>query len=116
MAIPARSSFHFKRIREARRRLSDLALNQTMGSEYQPISRVERLLTAHPWLLETQAWKLLSIKYVLMGQELTIHNPDHLELIMQEWTDHLVEMDDVALRQMCTWIDRSRLEGEQDHL
>ena len=51
-----------------------------------------------------------------MGPELTIHNPDHLELIMQEWADHLVEMDDVALRQMCAWIDRSRLEGEQDEL
>lgn len=45
-----------------------------MDSEYQPISRVERLLAAHPWLLEAQAWKLLSIKYVLMGPELTIHN------------------------------------------
>ena len=56
-----------------------------MDSEYQPISRVERLLEAHPWLLETQAWKLLSIKYVLLGPELTIHNPDHLQLIMQEW-------------------------------
>ena len=53
-----------------------------MDSEYQPISRVERLKAAHPWLLEAQAWKLLSIKYVLMGPELTIHNPDHLELIM----------------------------------
>ena len=47
-----------------------------------------------------------------MGPELTIHNPDHHQLIMQEWTDHLVEMDDVALRQMCDWIDRSRLEDE----
>ena len=47
-----------------------------MDSEYQPISRVERLLAAHPWLLEAQAWKLLSVKYVLMGPELTIHNPD----------------------------------------
>ena len=83
-----------------------------MDSEYQPISRVERLKAAHPWLLEAQAWKLLSIKYLLMGPELTIHNPDHLELIMQEWTDHLVQMDDAALRQMCAWIDRSRLEGE----
>ena len=53
-----------------------------MDSEYQPISRVERLTAAHPWLLESQAWKLLSIKYVLIGPELTIHNPDHLELIM----------------------------------
>ena len=58
-----------------------------MDSEYQPISRVERLKAAHPWLLEAQAWKLLSIKYLLMGPELTIHNPDHLELIMQEWAD-----------------------------
>ena len=64
------------------------------------------------WLLEAQAWKLLSIKYVLMAPELTIHNPDHLRLIMQEWADHLVEMDDEALQQMCAWIDRSRLEGE----
>ena len=47
-----------------------------------------------------------------MALELTIHNPDHLELIMQEWAGHLVEMDDVVLRQMCAWIDRSRLEGE----
>ena len=39
-----------------------------MDSEYQPISRVERLKAAHPWLLEAQAWKLLSIKYVLMAQ------------------------------------------------
>ena len=54
-----------------------------MDSEYQPISQVERLLTVHPWLLEAQAWKLLRIKYVLMGPELTIHNPDHLQLIMQ---------------------------------
>ena len=53
---------------------------------------------------------------MLIGPELTIHNPDHLELIMQEWADHLVDMDDVALRQMCAWIDRSRLEGEQDEL
>ena len=75
-----------------------------MDSEYQPISRVERLKAAHPWLLEAQAWKLLSIKYVLMGPDLAIHNPDHLELIMQEWTDHLVQMDDAALRQMCAWI------------
>ena len=87
-----------------------------MDSEYQPSSRVERVLKAHPWLLETQAWKLLSIKYVLLGPELTIHNPDHLQLIMQEWTDHLVEMDDTALRQMCAWIDRSRPEGEQGEL
>ena len=87
-----------------------------MDSEYQPISRVERLTAAHPWLLESQAWKLLSIKYLLIGPELTIHNPDHLELIMQEWADHLVEMDDAALRQMCAWIDRSRLEGEQNEL
>ena len=56
-----------------------------MDSEYQPISRVEQLKAAHPWLLEAQAWKLLSIKYVLMGPDLAIHNPDHLELIMQEW-------------------------------
>ena len=42
-----------------------------MDSEYQPISRVERLTAAHPWLLESQAWKLLSIKYVLIGPELT---------------------------------------------
>ena len=70
-----------------------MAINQTMDSEYQPISRVERLKAAHPWLLEAQAWKLLSIKYVLMGPDLNIHNPDHLELIMQEWTDHLVQMD-----------------------
>ncbi len=83
-----------------------------MDSEYQPFSRVERLLEAHPWLLEAQAWKLLSIKYLLMGPELTIHNSDHLELIMQEWADHLVKMDDEALQQMCAWIDRSRLEGE----
>ena len=75
-----------------------------MDSESQPISRVERLKAAHPWLLEAQAWKLLSIKYVLMGPDLTIHNPDHLELIMQEWTDHLVQMDDAALRQMCAWM------------
>ena len=54
-----------------------------MDSEYQPISRVERVKAAHPWLLEAQAWKLLIIKYVLMGPDLTIHNPDHLELIMQ---------------------------------
>ena len=87
-----------------------------MDSEYQPISRVERLLEAHPWLLEAQAWKLLSIKYVLMGPELTIHNPDHLQLIMQEWSNHLVEMDDAALRQMCAWIDRNHLEGEQAEL
>jgi len=33
-------------------------------------------------------------------------------MIMQEWIDQLVEMDDVALRQMCDWIDRSRLEDE----
>ena len=92
------------------------ALNQTMGSEYQPISRVQRLLTAHPWLLEVQTWKLLSIEYVLMGPELTIHNPDQLELIMQEWADHLVEMDDFSLRQMRAWIDRNRLEAEQDEL
>ena len=45
-----------------------------MDSEYQPISRVERLKAAHPWLLEAQAWKLLSIKYLLMGPELTMHN------------------------------------------
>ena len=83
-----------------------------MESEYPPISRVERLLAAHPWLLKAQAWRLLSIKYVLMSSELTIHSPDHLQLIMQEWTDHLVEMDDAALRQMCHWIDRSRLEDE----
>ena len=83
-----------------------------MDSEYQPIRRVERLLAAHPWLLKAQAWRLLSIKYVLMGPELTIHNPDHHHLIMQEWTDHLVEMDDAALRQRCDWIDRSRLEDE----
>ena len=83
-----------------------------MDSEYQPIRRVERLLAAHPWLLKAQAWRLLSIKYVLMGPELTIHNPDHHHLIMQEWTDHLVEMDDAELRQMCDWIDRSRLEDE----
>ena len=87
-----------------------------MDSEYQPISRVERLKAAHPWLLEAQAWKLLSSKYLLMGPELTIHSPDHLELIMQEWADHLVEMDDVALRQMCAWSDRNRLEGEQYEL
>ena len=87
-----------------------------MDSEYPPISRVERLLAAHPWLLEAQAWKLLSIKYVLIGPNLTIHNTDHLELIMQEWADHLVEMDDDALQQMCAWIARSRLEGEQDEL
>jgi len=83
-----------------------------MESEYQPLSRVERLLAAHPWLIESQASRLLSIKYVLIGPELVIHNPDHLQLIMQEWTDHLVEMDDDALRQMCFWIDRSRLEDE----
>ena len=88
------------------------SLNQTMDSEYQPISRVERLLAAHPWLLESQAWKLLSIEYVLIGPVLNIHNPDHLELIMQKWVDHLVEMDDAALQQMCAWIDRSHLEGE----
>ena len=87
-----------------------------MDSEYQPISRVERLLAAHPWLLEVQAGKLLSIKYVLMGPELTIHNPDHLQLIMQEWADHLVEMNDTALQQMCAWIDRNRLEGKQAEL
>ena len=87
-----------------------------MDSEYPPSSRVERLLKAHPWLLETQAWKLLSIKYVLLGPDLTIHNPDHLQLIMQEWADHLVEMDDAALRQMCAWIERNRLEAEQDEL
>ena len=85
-----------------------------MESEYQPLSRVERLLAAHPWLLEAQASRLLSIKYVLMGPELTIYNPDHLQLIMQEWTDHLVEMDDAALRQMCFWIDRSRLQDEMN--
>ncbi|WP_415410291.1 hypothetical protein ACLM45_01760 [Synechococcus sp. A10-1-5-9] len=51
-----------------------------------------------------------------MGSDLIIHNPDHLALIMQEWTDHLVEMDDAALRQMCDWIDRSCLEGEQGEL
>lgn len=85
-----------------------------MDSEYQPISQVERLLTVHPWLLEAQAWKLLRIKYVLMGPELTIHNPDHLQLIMQEWADPLVEMDDAALRQMCNWIESNRLEVEQD--
>ena len=83
-----------------------------MDSEYQPISRVERLMAAHPWLLETQAWKVLSVKYLLMSPDLTIHNPDHLELIIQEWADHLVEMDDEALQQMYAWIDRSRLEGE----
>ena len=44
-----------------------------------------------------------------MGPDLTIHNPDHLELIMQEWTDHLVVMDDAALRQMYDWINRSPL-------
>ena len=49
---------------------------------------------------------------MLIGPELTIHNPDHLELIMQEWANHLVEMDDDALQQMCAWIDRSRLEDE----
>ena len=100
------------RISEARRRPSCLGTESAHGREYQPISRVERLKAAHPWLLEAQAWKLLSIKYLLMGPELTIHNPDHLELIMQEWADHLVEMDDEALQQMCAWIDRSRLEGE----
>ena len=83
-----------------------------MDNEYQPFSRVERLLEAHPWLLEAQAWKLLSIKYLPMGPELTIHNLSHLELIMQEWADHLVEMDDDALKQMCAWIDRTRLEDE----
>ena len=51
-----------------------------------------------------------------MAPELTIHNPDHLELIMQEWVDLLVKIDDVELRQMCAWIDRNRLEGEQDEL
>ena len=39
-----------------------------MESEYQPLSRVERLLAAHPWLIKSQASRLLSIKYVLMGQ------------------------------------------------
>ena len=82
-----------------------------MDSEYQPISRVERLMAAHPWLLKAQAWKLLSNKYLLMGPEPTIQNPDHLELIMLEWTDHLVEMDDAELLQMCAWIERSHLEG-----
>ena len=57
-----------------------------MDSEYPPSSRVERLLKAHPWLLETQAWKLLSIKYVLLGPDLTIHNPDHLQLICLLYT------------------------------
>ena len=33
-----------------------------MNSEYLPTSQVERLLEAHPWLIETQAWKLLNIK------------------------------------------------------
>ena len=80
-------------------------MNQTMDSEYQPITRVERLMAAHPWLVKAQAWKLLSIKYLLMGPELTIHNLGHLELIMQEWADHLVDMDDVALRQMCACSD-----------
>ena len=87
-----------------------------MDSEYQPISRVEGLLAAHPWLLEAQAWKLLSIKYVLIAPWLTIHNPDHLQLIMQEWGDHLVEAEDAALRQLCAWIERNRLESEQDEL
>ena len=89
-----------------------------MDSERQhPTSkRVEQILAAHPWLREAQAWRLLSIKYVLMGPNQTIHNPDHLQLVMQEWAEHWVEMDDAALRQMCAWIDRSRLEGEQDEL
>ena len=70
------------------------------------------MLAAHPWLLEARAWKLLGIEFVLVGPDLNIHNPDHLELIMQERANHLVEMDDAALQQMCAWIDRSRLEGE----
>ena len=81
--------------------------------QHPPSDRVERILTAHPWLGEAQAWRLLSIKYVLMGPNQTIHNPDHLQLIMQEWADHLAEMDDAALRQLCTWIERNRLEPEQ---
>ena len=87
-----------------------------MDSEFQPISQLEQLLAAHPWLLEAQALKLLSIKYVLMSPDLTIHNPDNLQLIMQEWADHLVEMDDAALQQMSAWINRSRIEGEQSEL
>ena len=89
-----------------------------MDSERQrpPSNRVERILAAHPWLEEAQAWRLLSIKYVLMGPNQTIHNPDHLQLIMQEWADHLAEMDDAALRQLCTWIERNRLEAEEDEL
>ena len=51
-----------------------------------------------------------------MGPNQTIHNPDHLQLIMQEWADHLAEMDDAALRQLCTWIESNRLEAEQDEL
>ncbi len=54
-----------------------------------------------PWLLESRAWKLLGIEYVLIGPDLNIHNPDHLELIMQERANHLVEIDDAALQQMC---------------
>ena len=35
---------------------------------------------------------------------------------MQEWADHLAEMDDAALRQLCTWIESNRFEAEQDEL
>ena len=85
-----------------------------MDGQHQPSNRVERILATHPWLLEAQVWRLLTIKYLLMGPEQTIHNPDHLELIMQEWADHLVEMDDAALRQLCTWINRSREEEDRN--
>ena len=84
--------------------------------QHQPSDRIERILAAHPWLREAQAWRLVSIKYVLMGPYQTIHNPDHLQLIMQEWAHHLVEMDDTALRELCAWIERSRLEAEKDEL
>ena len=77
-----------------------------MNEQTQSQRRVDRVIAAHPWLSQGRAWRLLAVKYKMMGSEQTIHNPEHLQLIMQSWADHLMEMDDASLRYLSDLMER----------
>ena len=76
-----------------------------MERNYIQIEFMEPILSAHTWLSKEQAWKLIIIKFILIRSEHRIHNLNHLDLIMQEWAEHLAEMNDHDLKKFCNWID-----------
>ena len=76
-----------------------------MENKHIQIELLKPILSAHPWLSEERAWKLVGIRFILIRSEYRIHNFNHLGLIIQEWAEHLAEVNDHDLKKLCDWID-----------